>query len=295
MGKKTDAAERQRTKTSGNAGEQTDKTNKPSIKVYIAVYDSLPPEDEAEDEPQSVMSCPCGWHSCSAGPFKNFDILRWMRLGLAPVYTSASLGPWSLPAGCAGQMSHRGWHLGASSPAAATATAADSPGRLFETHLLNGYNKFFYKLKLVISIVLAQLSQPPPPSPPSSLAALGGPCGSVPCGLPNFRAERSGASSQLNRKTTCNYVKHCGFSGHALCPAFPGELPCRICELSNPLTPTPKSKARPGQAGRREYPSGRDTADTALEDPKERISHAQRPTRCPALICSRDKHQLCRN
>lgn len=41
MGKKTDAAERQRTKTSGNAGEQTDKTNKPSIKVYIAVYDSL--------------------------------------------------------------------------------------------------------------------------------------------------------------------------------------------------------------------------------------------------------------
>lgn len=70
------------------------------------------------------------------------------------------------------------------------------PGRLFETHLLNGYNKFFYKLKLVISIVLALLSLllrlgallSPPRGQRRSQSELfwaGGPCG--PCGLAKFQ------------------------------------------------------------------------------------------------------------
>lgn len=110
--------------------------------------------------------------------------------------------------------------------------------RFSETHLVNGYNKFFYKLKLVISIVLALLCVvvkdvlsllPPFAGYGGSLGACSA-LGCTACNDGSFCCQIVHCPSatlrvwdpdqdlevllESNSKTTFNYVKHCGSVAH---------------------------------------------------------------------------------
>lgn len=120
------------------------------------------------------------------------------------------------------------------------AKAVASACRFSETHLVNGYNKFFYKLKLVISIVLALLCvvvkdvlSPLPPfaglclSVHSSYALLwdaqpvmmAAPAAKLYLALLHHIRLRVWDQDlevplESNSKTTFNYVKHFGSVAH---------------------------------------------------------------------------------